>query len=69
MARGKSKAKRRRRAGPRRSLPRNAAAHVRLALKSVMRAKDVLRAQKGGLHQMAAFRELHHVESRLSRMA
>lgn len=66
MPKKKRKKKQKRRIGPRRTLPKAAAAYVKRALALVRFAK--VKTESGAPGARAAWRELHHVESRLSRL-
>lgn len=67
MAKKRVAKKQKRRIGPRRRLPKSVAAYVKTGLRAVRFAKQKMEVSAPGMR--AAWRELHHVESRLSRLA
>lgn len=67
MAKKKRRKGKARRMGPKRSLPSAVKAHVKRGLVAVRAAKARLEMSAPGARK--AWGELHHVESRLSRMA
>lgn len=67
MAKKKSKKSKTRRNGPKLSLPKVASMYARRALTAVRMAKVKVETSKGSSRKV--WRELHNVESRLSRMA
>lgn len=67
MAKKKAKKKHKRRMGQKRSLPRLAVVYVKRGLTAVRAAKVIV--EKSAPGKRKAWAELHHVESRLSRMA